>query len=223
MSVRAFSSERFVEAVAHYQKTWSVADAALRRLCDEHPSHQHAAGVHAKLLLIGRAYATGIERKIRSGGGQGSSLAQAAQHLLENHTTIDGAVALLPNGADRLDASLAAAVLEAHGRVVGLMSRITRDGQTSRSFASKYLHFHRPVVPLIDTYADRVVRRLTARRELADAPALRPGYEPRYHAYMVRFLHLLGQARQAGHDPTVKELDYYVLWEAGHGWTPPSR
>ena len=57
----------------------------------------------------------------------------------------------------------------------------------------------------------------------AAAPALRPGYEPRYHAYMVRVLHLLGQARQAGHDPTVKELDYYGLWEAGHGWTPPSR
>jgi hypothetical protein len=36
---------------------------------------------------------------------------------------------------------------------------------------------------------------------------------------MMRFWHLYQHALDAGVQPTVKELDYYLMCEAGQGWT----
>jgi hypothetical protein len=49
---------------------WAVLMGTLYRLCDEHPGHAHQAGSNAKLWLIGRGLATGVERQINSTGGQ---------------------------------------------------------------------------------------------------------------------------------------------------------
>ena len=61
----AFSPEEYRQAVDDYEKGWQATDTALYDLCRRYPNHTDRGGVNAKLWIIGRTYATGIERKIR--------------------------------------------------------------------------------------------------------------------------------------------------------------
>ncbi|MEW5826372.1 MAG: hypothetical protein AB1778_06020, partial [Candidatus Bipolaricaulota bacterium] len=65
------SVDDYRRAVADYEHSWRATDEALYDLCRRHPDHADQAGVNAKLWIIGRTYATGIERKIPANGKQG--------------------------------------------------------------------------------------------------------------------------------------------------------
>jgi len=85
----SFELEKYQRASTKYRAEWEATDEALYSLCQRYPGHQDRGGINAKLLIIGRAYATGIERKIPSLGTQGSSLEQLADHLTANGSTAD--------------------------------------------------------------------------------------------------------------------------------------
>jgi hypothetical protein len=104
-----------------------------------------------------------------------------------------------------------ASIVEQHGRLTHLLQKATTDGKAPRSFASKYLHFHRPVVPIYDEYARQAIAR-RVRWESSYTPfPLPPHGDPEYWNYCVRFFRLYDACRQAGTDATVKELDAF-LW-----------
>jgi len=211
-----FPADHYRRAVADYDRTWRATDETLYDLCRRHPAHGNRAGVHAKLWIIGRTYATGIERKIPANGKQGGSMSQLADHLLKHGRQADGLFAQLRRLAEPLDPDKLRSVLDLHGRFIALIQPVVRRNQSPRSFASKYMHFHCPAVPIIDTYADRACRKMIRWQKsfcLFDLPA---GADEYYARYVFRFWRLYQQALAAGLQPTVKHLDYYLL-SAGEG------
>ena len=59
----------------------------------------------------------------------------------------EGTLARLPQGAASLTSSNISDILNVHGLILKLLSGLTIDGQSARTFVSKYLHFHNPIVP----------------------------------------------------------------------------
>lgn len=207
----AFSSDAYRRAVADYDRSWRATDATLYDLCRRHPNHADQAGVNAKLWIIGRTYATGIERKIPTNGKQGGSMGQLAAHLLEHARQIDDVFGRLRRLAEPLDPDKLRNIVDLHGRFIALIQPVVRANQSPRSFASKYMHFHCPAVPIIDTYADAACRKMIRWQKsfcLFDLPT---GTDEHYAWYILRFWQLYQQARAAGLNPTVKHLDHYLL------------
>ena len=97
------------------------------------------------------------------------------------------------------------------GRFIALIQSVVRRKQSSRSFSSKYMHFHCRAVLITDTYAVGACRKMVRLHTsflLFDLPAEANEYYARY-LLLFRPLHVI--ARDAGLKPTVKQLDYY-LW-----------
>src|SRR5688500_19734877 len=97
-----FAITAYKDACTYYDNTWKVMDEALYRLCRENPDHARRSSVCAKLWIIGRTYATGIERKVATTGSQGSSMWQVAKHFLSHAEKIDGLFAELRGVAEQL-------------------------------------------------------------------------------------------------------------------------
>jgi hypothetical protein len=206
-----FSVASFRRAVAEYDCSWRATDEALYALCRRHPGHADQAGVNAKLWIIGRTYATGIERKIPANGKQGGSMSQLADHLLNHARQVDDIFRRLRQLAEPLDPHKLRAIIDLHGRFIALIQPVVHQNQSPRSFASKYMHFHNPAVPIIDTYAEAACRKMIRWHKsfcLFDLPI---GADEYYAWYVLRFWQLYRQARAAGLELTVKYLDYYLL------------
>ena len=209
-----FSPDIYRRAVANYDRTWRATDETLYDLCRRHPGHSAIAGVNAKLWIIGRTYATGIERKIRSKRTQGSSMSQLGQYMLARTAELDAIFGPLTDIAEPITPDKLRTIIGLHGRFVRLLQPLTRNAQSTRSFCSKYMHFHCPAVPIIDTYAERALRKAVRWQRsfrLFDLPA---GADEQYARYVLRFWQLYQQALAAGLQPTVKHLDYYLLCAA---------
>ena len=206
-----FSAANFRRAVTNYDRSWRATDEALYALCRQHPGHADQAGVNAKLWIIGRTYATGIERKIPANGKQGGSMSQLAEHLLKHTRQVDDIFGRMRRLAEPLDPDKLRTILDLHGRFIALIQPVVRRNQSPRSFASKYMHFHNPAVPIIDTYADAACRKMIRWQKsfcLFDLPA---GVDEYYARHVLRFWQLYQQAYAAGLELTVKHLDYYLL------------
>lgn len=206
-----FSASKYRRTVADYDRFWRVTDEALYALCRQHPGHADRAGINAKLWIIGRTYATGIERKIPANGKQGGSMTQLAVHLLKHARQMDDIFGRLRRLTDPLDPDKLRSILDLHGRFLALIQPVARRNQSPRSFASKYMHFHNPAVPIIDTYADAACREMIRWRKLFCLFDLPPGADEYYARYVLRFWQLYQLVRGAGLEPTVKHLDYYLL------------
>src|SRR5229473_8199896 len=85
----------FNSAFDAHAQDWGVTDNALYELCRQHPRHDALSAVNAKALLIGRGFATGIERHIKSSGAQGSSIGRLADHLHKNSSDVDAIIGRL--------------------------------------------------------------------------------------------------------------------------------
>jgi hypothetical protein len=201
-------------SVEHYDATWQLLDETLYRVCRENPGHHSRAAVYGKLYLIGRTYATGVERKIATSGAQGSSISQVADYLLRNGEKVDRLLGELGVIREPLTVDGLRSLASVHGRFVRLMARVTQRGQGLRSFVSKYLHFHNPAVPIYDSVADGVLPSLVRWSETPIIPDMPENADPSYGWYLMRFFELYGRLREKQLQVTVKHLDNYLLWLA---------
>lgn len=134
-------------------KDWGrVLDQTFYALCKRHPSHRNIGEINAKLCLIGRGFATGMERQVRSTKKQGGSLDRMASHLLKHGTRIDRSINMLRQLHEPLNVNKLQVILAEHGKFCRLISPITYNRRSLASFASKYLHFHAPIVPIYDNW-----------------------------------------------------------------------
>lgn len=121
---------------------WSAGDAVLYRLCSEHPNHRDKLQVVAKLWLIGRAYSAGIERRPTAQDPQPLAVKEyylrVAATLMKSD--LDAQLSRLRGYPQALEDLIPALV--AHGGLVRSLRSVS--GIDQYSFASKYLHFHRP-------------------------------------------------------------------------------
>jgi hypothetical protein len=147
------SWKKYEKSCQDYQKNWALLNQTLYDLCKNYRDHQEMSAINAKLRLIGRTLATGIERMIESTGEQGSSLDQLAYHIHKNHKKMDSIFTHLSMIAEPLNSEKLRAIVDEHGRFLKLLAPKMRKGVSPRSFASKYMHFHCPAVPIYDSYA----------------------------------------------------------------------
>lgn len=194
-----------------YDNEWALLDQTLHDLCANHPGHTLIDEVNAKLWIVSRTYATGIERRVAGEPGmQGGSLTKVAAHLLKHGTEVDAIIGSLGDVQEPLEPDKLTTIVDAHGRFVRLLQHITTGGKSPRSFASKYLHFHNPAVPIYDSYAAVALGRLYARKKL---PAVTTPAEADqdYGWYITRFWRLYQDATASQHRVSVKLLDHYLL------------
>lgn len=157
------SAAEIIEARNDATDVWAVGDAVLYRLCREYPHHADVQEVVAKLWLVGRAYSAAIERRPVTQGVVKESMKayyrRAAEALIASE--IDAAIAALPsNPPESLED--VGRTLPIHMHVMGCIKSVSNADQ--RSFASKYLHFHRPDwFVMFDSVAVRGLCRLLGR------------------------------------------------------------
>ena len=139
---REFSANDYNRSRDDYAQGWRAIDETLYHLCRDHPHHDHRPRVNAKILIIGRTYATGIERKVPTTGAQGGSISQVADLFYAHREKIDQCFVRLAKVSEPLTTSNIPEILTIHGLISKYLTEITRRKQLARSFVSKYLHFH---------------------------------------------------------------------------------
>lgn len=204
----------YQRSLADYLANWRRADNALYDFVSQDPNHTSMATINAKLLIIGRAYATGIERQIPRGDGGLGSLPRLGRFFHDNSATIDAILGELATVTEPLDAGKLANTIRLHGRFVSLLQHITRDHKSPRSFVAKYMHFHYPAVPLYDDRAARALRHRCHWRPALQIFNLPNGADEEYYRHVLRFWHVYQAAQEAGVDLSVMKLDKYLLWVA---------
>jgi hypothetical protein len=200
-----------------HEQNWTALDNALYDLCKKHPDHSTYASINAKLFIIGRSYATGIERKVPSSGYQGSSMIKVAGHFYENRTKLEEIFRVLTEISEPLDTKEKLnEIIRQHGILVHLISEITRENQSTRSFASKYMHFHCPAVPIFDSWAEWSLPKLYPWDDNTfKVPDLPPDADETYGWFAIHFWNLYLEARKNRDNVSVKSIDNFLLWMAG--------
>ena len=189
---------------------WSLGNAVLYDLCRTHPQHMSVREVVAKVWLIGRAYSAAVERGRGIAAGPGLSndsfyTEALAPALIESQ--LDQQLQSLQT-VEHVTVDEVGPILAAHGYLVGEIAKLT--GKNKRSFASKYLHFHRPSLFFIyDSRATDAVRALGIRRTRVAHSA---GVDAEYAAFVQTLLILRARvADQFGVTLTPRELDRLLL------------
>jgi hypothetical protein len=157
---------KYDNANRDYEKGWSLVRETLYQLCKQFPDHSRSDWTNAKVLLIGRAFASGIERQVKPSGDAGSAISIVADHMYRNRRTIDRILNGLATMAEPLTPDKLDVIIDCHGQLCRILSQVTRRKNPPRSFVSKYLHFHSPLVPMFDSIAyDSVWRWCRAQRD----------------------------------------------------------
>ncbi len=198
---------------ADYKKNYELLNQILYDLCKKHPNHRDMAAINAKLWIIGRSTASGIERMIKSKGVQGSSLGQLGDHIYKNQRTVESIFRQLAAITEPLTPEKLKIIITEHGRFVDLLAQKLRKNQSPRSFASKYMHFHCPAVPIYDSYASRELfsYRWNDRYEIFERPA---GADETYYYFIIYFWQLYQNFKKSVKTVNVRLLDCYLLWRA---------
>jgi len=136
---------------ARSKNVWTLGNKILYDLCAKNPGHTEVDVIVAKIWLIGRSYASAIERvKIKRPGVSDFYLEVAAPEIKKSK--IDSWLQSL-NGR-KLGQPAAPDILSVHRELTDLFQEMT--DLNKRSLASKYLHFHFPHLFFI--YDSRVVK-----------------------------------------------------------------
>lgn len=206
-----FSLSKYKRACRDYQSNWKARDDALRALCKKYPNHKYRHGSNAKLWIIARSYATGVERRIESAGTQGSAIEQLSDHFWKNRVSVDKIIRSLHSVREPLTDTKLAQIADAHGRLVRIVQRILKRKEHPRSFVSKYLHFHNPAVPIFDSVVVKGMRKLYPRRREDGSIAASKVQDKDYRSFLMRFSLLYREVRRQGATPSVRFCDYYLL------------
>lgn len=205
------TAEQLTNAAAAFESDWGAVDEMLYGICERHPGHSDRRTVTAKVALIDRAYSAGFERQVKPNEGERAITAIAA-FMLDHASEVDAIIADLAPLREPLGRTAMTAITHQHGRFTALLRQVTARQTVPRSFAAKHLHFHRPVVPIYDSYAAARLATLvpwdTKQRPFAQ-PA---GSDAEYWDFCARFFRLYDACHRAGSDVTVKGLDTF-LWQ----------
>jgi hypothetical protein len=213
MNQRVPTADELRNAVDEFDEEWGAVDAVLYDLCRTHPGHSTLKHVMAKVALIGRGYVSGIERCVRPAADE-QAIVLVGRHIHERGCKADEIIAAVQRTAGPLSAEAMQVIVEQHGCLTALIEETPTCARAPRSFASKYLHFHHPVVPIFDSY---VAGQLTGMVPwpAKGLPFDRPSCgDPEYWEFCVRLYCLQRMCREQGLDPRVKALDAW-LWKLG--------
>jgi hypothetical protein len=213
MEQRVPTEAELRNAIAEFDEEWGAVDAVLYDLCRTHPGHATLKHVMAKVALIGRGYASGIERCVQPAAGE-QAIVLVGRHLHEHGSKVDEIIAAVQSTSEPLPADAMQRIVEQHGRLTALLGTMPQCTRAPRSFASKYLHFHQPAVPLFDSYVEAALA-ATIQRPARDVQStLREGADPQYSEFCIRLAFLQRDCQERGFDAKTKALDAW-LWNLG--------
>lgn len=206
---------------SYYETHWSVYNQELYDLCQRRPGHDDYGAVVAKVGIIARAYQSGLER--HGDKSIGGGILSAARVFHRNASQVDEMFnSLRKKWVD--DGAVSQRVFEdsvlVHGRLIAWISAETRGNNVVRSFVSKYMHFHVPCVPIYDGLANTVLRRwFSLRSSSSDNWCLSwpvgdcdDACDYAYYKFVSRFVRLLRLMEAEGLEPSVKQVDQYLLY-----------
>jgi hypothetical protein len=193
-------------------------------MCADHPDHRDENAIRAKVVIIGRAYAAGLERHVKG-------IPIVTETLRASSGWLDNELRRLrtwdPQPIPTLERINTIAAV--HGRLQRALGKVTRKGHNVRSFVSKYLHFHARVVPIFDQYAAAALtdwyrwppRAMSSHddpyRELVKVGSKVPvGVDITYWRHLVRTAFVVQDWQRARYStPTARAIDTYALawWE----------
>jgi hypothetical protein len=197
---------------------WDKGNKVLYDMCSKYPSHKEDDEIIAKIWLIGRSYAAAIERRKQQSEHSGD--AYYIEHVAPMIRTskIDQLLEPLKNYKEIADHNFEE-ILAIHFYVTDLFNRIS--GLDKRSLASKYLHFHHPMLFFIydsraysgiRKYSSIIGRGIQATDVLADNE---------YRKFSVKCLALRSYIReQFGEDLKPREIDNLLLLGTNDLTTP---
>lgn len=209
------SREDLEDACEKFDRDWGVAVETLYQLCRESPDDFSRQRTTGKFILINRAYNARLEAPIRP--LPGSRATELIGDFLETHgENVHEIVAAIPGG-EELTPEVLQVVVGQHGKLTKLLAKYLTNGASMRSFASKFLHFHRPLVPIYDTQCAEALK------GWVDGDVHVPHREAVDHAYdefCTRFLVLYEDCLSRGLPVTVRKLDA-LLWQLPVGTHRP--
>jgi hypothetical protein len=205
---------RLDRAIRQYRTGWQPVDVELYDLCRRRASHGQKSDVYTKVTMIERVYKAGIIRSFR---GVGDAETIVADGLIAQADLLEKQLALLKDRP--FDQQTAHEIVDLHGRITKSLAEWTGNVWLT-SFVSKYLHFHRPIVPIYDGNAAGSIgsfvsypvhqRQVTSLRESMRQLPVTAGY---YRNFVAAFVVLYERAwAETSLAPTVKEVDY-LLWQ----------
>jgi hypothetical protein len=206
--------QKYQQAIADYVISWKHIDDALRQLVGN-LSWTTLPDIHTKVVFVDGVYRAALPRVV----GRGAPRA-CATALLAAAPSLQRPIAALAAFNGQLNGQAAIAVAAIHGDTLSVLPTSNK-GKRPRSFASKFLHFHDPVVPPYDRVARKHAPRLLALAgvsqpdyDTAAATYPRPPAADRlYYEHVLRVL-LLWEALAAVLQPgalTVKGIDHMLL------------
>ena len=207
-------------AEARYGDSWAVVDEELRALCTRR-GNRNLLDVYAKVAIVNRVYVAGITRIVRPKCEGADPEMSVAEMLVPMASTIESLLPLTEPG--RLFSSQAlVTIVDVHGRIVSGLARELNCANL-RSFVSKYLHFHCPLVPIYDSLAAAAITKVLGPyvsrwrepQEVLTIPQTNyQEVDPTYFWYCARFLELWELAQRVRPRSTVKIIDH-ALWDFG--------
>lgn len=215
------TADELARAVKAFDEDWGAVDEVLYRVCREHSDHTDRRAIMAKMVLVGRAYSAGIERLVKPPKG-GQAVTKIADCLWRQRAEVDTILERLRGIEEPLTSDDMKVIVRQHGRLNALLAQNLTRGRSPRSFVSKYLHFHCPVVPIYDDYCSRSLTRRVRWSESAKPFESPAGADADYYWFCVRFMRLYAACRGEGVEARVKDLDA-LLWQvrAGAAVSPP--
>jgi hypothetical protein len=181
-------------------------------MCRTYPGHEDVGGIRAKVLIIGRTYATGLERHTE--GGLPTVAAATVAALRGQRRWLDPKLDELRRKSPLPSLENVGALAQVHGRLCQALQTATRDDHVPRSFVSKYVHFHAPIFPIFDSRANNVLKSRAWypwQRTWTRSRVMPEGADPLYWQHCVRVAHMAADWRNAQLRPTSRMLDVYLL------------
>lgn len=126
--------------------SWDFGNKILYEMCENYPLHQSADEVIGKIWLIGRTYSAAIERRKNAGEnnfGDDFYFNVVAPKMLSIGKDLDLRIQGIKKYSGITEDNLEE-IIETHSFVTKIFSDIS--GLSKRSLASKYLHFHAPLM-----------------------------------------------------------------------------
>lgn len=193
-------------------KLYSRIDRILYEICKKWPGHTDLGEIQAKVTIIGRTYATGIERKGNRDKKKGL-LETVSKNLYKKRKIIDRNIRSL-RGYKQLTQNAQIQILASHGRIVSILKKGTNSKINFRSFVSKYLHFHAPIVPIFDSRAQEMINDWYPWKEYRGHLAIqkRRAYDDAYFKFVMQFNRYMSDLKSLKLNPSIRDADYFLIW-----------
>lgn len=201
---------------------WDKGNGVLYDLCKRYPEHKNIDEVIAKIWLIGRSYAAAVERRKNKQESSDRFYIKVAKKLIDSE--IDKQIQRIQE-ENRLTEQNIKVIGEVHSFLSRIFYELT--DKYKISLASKYLHFHCPLVPLYDSRAKSSITEVFKKDKSYKELLKRLSFEANnsfdkrdkeYLGFIIKMFYLQQfLLNKTGKLYTMRDIDKYLLGQQENG------